>query len=245
MKHSCLKTKQQGMTLLEIMIAMLIGLFLLGGVLQIFINSNRSYRMQDNLSRMQENGRFAMEFISRDLRMADYRACFSNAPVAGAVAGANNVAPVLPLTASTDSITIIKGSNACTDTNAACVVDACSAACIAPGPGGCGPNPTTTTAYSILQDASGEPALFKGIDGAAAQAQIEGVENMQILYGEDTDANGTPNYYVDSNTVVNMNNVVSVRITLTTRTINNRLTKTGDGRLRQIYTSTIGVRNRL
>ncbi|MCK4493007.1 MAG: prepilin-type N-terminal cleavage/methylation domain-containing protein, partial [Methylococcales bacterium] len=70
-----LKTKQSGMTLIEIMIAMLIGVFLLGGVMQIFMSSRQSYRMQDNLSRMQENGRFAMDFLTRDIRMADYQGC--------------------------------------------------------------------------------------------------------------------------------------------------------------------------
>ncbi|MCK5898128.1 MAG: prepilin-type N-terminal cleavage/methylation domain-containing protein, partial [Methylococcales bacterium] len=70
-----LKTKQSGMTLIEIMIAMLIGVFLLGGVMQIFMSSRQSYRMQDNLSRMQENGRFAMDFLTRDIRMAGHQGC--------------------------------------------------------------------------------------------------------------------------------------------------------------------------
>ena len=71
------KRYQTGMTLIEIMIALLIGAFLLGGVLQIFINSKQTYRMQENLSRLQENGRFAMEFLARDIRMAGYWGCIS------------------------------------------------------------------------------------------------------------------------------------------------------------------------
>jgi type IV pilus assembly protein PilW len=71
------KTYQTGMTLIEIMIALLIGAFLLGGVLQIFISSKQTYRMQENLSRLQENGRFAMEFLSRDIRMAGYWDCMA------------------------------------------------------------------------------------------------------------------------------------------------------------------------
>ncbi|MCK5872346.1 MAG: prepilin-type N-terminal cleavage/methylation domain-containing protein, partial [Methylococcales bacterium] len=38
-----INTKQSGMTLIEIMIAMLIGVFLLGGVMQIFMSSRQSY----------------------------------------------------------------------------------------------------------------------------------------------------------------------------------------------------------
>ena len=78
MKSSCLhKTNAKGFTLVEILIAMMIGLFLLAGVLQIFINSKQSYRMQEALARLQESGRFALDFLDRDIRMAGYRGCAS------------------------------------------------------------------------------------------------------------------------------------------------------------------------
>ena len=53
---------QRGLTLVELMVAMLLGVFLIGGVMQIFISSKQTYRMQENLSRLQENGRFALDF---------------------------------------------------------------------------------------------------------------------------------------------------------------------------------------
>jgi len=68
---------QRGVTLVELMIAMLLGLFLIGGLLQIFISSKQTYRMQEGLSRVQENGRFAMDFITRDIRMAGFIGCAS------------------------------------------------------------------------------------------------------------------------------------------------------------------------
>jgi type IV pilus assembly protein PilW len=67
--------RQTGMTLIEIMIALLIGAFLLGGVLQIFIGSKQTYRMQENLFRLQENARFAMYFLSKDIRRAGLLGC--------------------------------------------------------------------------------------------------------------------------------------------------------------------------
>ena len=66
------KSYQTGMTLIEIMIALLIGAFFLGGVIQIFIGSKQTYRMQEGLSRLQENGRFALDFLSKDIRMAGF-----------------------------------------------------------------------------------------------------------------------------------------------------------------------------
>jgi len=67
--------KESGLTLVELMVAIVIGLILTAGVIQIFIGSQQTYRFQESLSRIQENGRFAMETMGRDLRGADYQGC--------------------------------------------------------------------------------------------------------------------------------------------------------------------------
>lgn len=66
---------QRGLTLIETMVAMVISLILIGGVIQIFVGSKQTYRFQESLSRVQESGRYALEAMSRDLRMAGYRGC--------------------------------------------------------------------------------------------------------------------------------------------------------------------------
>ncbi len=71
------KNRQQGFSLIEILIALLIGIFITMGVIQIFISSKQTYRMQEALARMQESGRFALDFLDRDIRMAGYRGCAS------------------------------------------------------------------------------------------------------------------------------------------------------------------------
>ena len=71
------KPFQSGMTLIEIIDCHIAGLVFVGGILQIFAGSkNQTYRMQENLSRLQENGRFAMNFLAHDIRMAGYWGCF-------------------------------------------------------------------------------------------------------------------------------------------------------------------------
>lgn len=65
------------MTIVEIMIALTISLILMAGVIQIFISSKSTYRMQEESARIQENGRFAAEFMARDIRMAGYTGCAS------------------------------------------------------------------------------------------------------------------------------------------------------------------------
>lgn len=62
------KPLQKGFTIVELMIALLIGLFLSAGAIQIFLGTKENNRMQENLSRMQENARFAMHFLTEDIR---------------------------------------------------------------------------------------------------------------------------------------------------------------------------------
>lgn len=66
--------KQRGFSMVELLVALVIGLFLLAGVLQAFVSSNHTYITNDSLARTQENGRFALEFVSRDIRNAGYNA---------------------------------------------------------------------------------------------------------------------------------------------------------------------------
>lgn len=64
--------QQRGFGLVEVLVALVIGLLLLAGIIQIFLGSKQSYRTNDALAIVQENGRFAIDFISRDLRMAGF-----------------------------------------------------------------------------------------------------------------------------------------------------------------------------
>jgi len=69
------RNREAGLTLIEIMIAITISLVLLSGVMQIFLSSKQTYRIQNATSRLQENSRFAMRFLTRDIRMAGYSGC--------------------------------------------------------------------------------------------------------------------------------------------------------------------------
>ena len=66
---------QQGITLIELMIALVIGLLATGAMLKVYVDSSRLYRFNEGLARIQENGRFATEFIRRDARMAGFWGC--------------------------------------------------------------------------------------------------------------------------------------------------------------------------
>lgn len=64
-----------GFSLMELMIAMTLGLLLLSGVVGVFMSSRTTYETTDRLSRIQESGRFALETLARDLRAAGYLGC--------------------------------------------------------------------------------------------------------------------------------------------------------------------------
>ncbi len=64
--------RQRGMTLVELTVAMAIGLFLIGGALYVYAQSRNSYRSSDSLARLQESARFAMDTLEPDIRLARY-----------------------------------------------------------------------------------------------------------------------------------------------------------------------------
>ncbi len=63
-------TRQGGFGLIELMIAMLLGIVVLGGVAQVFYSTSQAYRTQQALARVQEAGRFSVEILKPRLRPA-------------------------------------------------------------------------------------------------------------------------------------------------------------------------------
>ena len=70
--------RMAGMSLVELMIAMVIGLVVMLGVVQVFAASRQSYQLSEGLARVQENSRFAMDTLQRELRMAGHFGCIND-----------------------------------------------------------------------------------------------------------------------------------------------------------------------
>ena len=71
-----------GFSLVELMIAMTLGLLVVGATMSIFTTNKQAYRTTENLGRVQENGRTAFELMARDVREAGGNPCDKNLPVA-------------------------------------------------------------------------------------------------------------------------------------------------------------------
>ncbi|MCY1287262.1 hypothetical protein D9M68_148570 [compost metagenome] len=70
--------QQKGLSLIELMIAILISSLLLLGVIQLFGNTTASDRTNTAMARVQESGRIALEIIGADARRAGYQGCSSS-----------------------------------------------------------------------------------------------------------------------------------------------------------------------
>lgn len=62
--------RQQGVSIVELLVAMIVGLFLVAGVLGLFITNKGVYTTTRNATELQENGRFALGYLLTDLRHA-------------------------------------------------------------------------------------------------------------------------------------------------------------------------------
>lgn len=69
MKH---RRFQTGTTLIELMTALAIGTFLMIGAITVFMQGRSAFRVTESLARLQENGRFALDTLEPDVRMAQY-----------------------------------------------------------------------------------------------------------------------------------------------------------------------------
>ena len=61
-----------GVTLIELMVALTIGSFLLIGAVTVLMQSKTAFRVLESVSRLQENARFALDALEPDIRMASY-----------------------------------------------------------------------------------------------------------------------------------------------------------------------------
>ena len=323
---------QRGVTLVELMVALALGLLITVAMLKVYVDASGLYRFNEGLARVQENGRFALEFIRRDARVAGFWGCYSDANLhngistgsdgyikidAGHIDGTDDdsgdsitfrsatgsgALVTVDMSGTDDNITVdsalVTGKAALisdcekgdlfqvtendgavlkhgADANISANLNVAYAAgarvyeaqqityCVADGTG---------------TDESGKPipSLRRAYGKDSADAcetgdeLVEGIQNMQILYGEDTDADsdgangdGTANRYVaidEEN--LDPDRIVSVRLSVLARSLNNNLTTTpspytyppwvnpptlttpADKRLRKVFTTTITLRNK-
>lgn len=194
------KGYQNGLTLLELLISMSLGLLLLVGIGTVYVGSNQTYRVQQDNARLQETGRYALEVIGRSLRQAGYRDV-----------SASSVNPDNPATWT--AITGTNGSGTDPDTLTLQYQGT-------EGDRTCdGDLVTSATAGNLIRDGF-------NLDNANAELQCDGVisatpaalgtapygsplldliEDMQFIYGLDTDGDQSANFYTFNTSLLTTN----------------------------------------
>lgn len=79
------RSQQSGITLVEILISLVLGLLLVGAATGIYLSNRQTFRQVENLARLQENARIAFELLGRDIREAGGVPCGAALPIANVV----------------------------------------------------------------------------------------------------------------------------------------------------------------
>ena len=252
---SCLRTSQRGFSLVEMMIAITIGFVIVGAIGYLFIGSRQSFRTTDAISRIQENARYALQTMAHDVRIAGNPGCGAPVPVPTTVAiqGSDSGAGVAALGGVTrvagDTIQVIGGAMG------DCVYSA----------GVLTPTVPDTVTYFVGTNPSGGRSLYRFSAAAGTAVELaDNVWDMQVLYL----VNGSNSYVWAGSGPPNWAQVTSARINLlmvsadnvlsgpqtyqyfaNTANVRSNMTPAAGTvdrlRLHQVFTTTVGLRNRL
>lgn len=310
--------KQTGVSMIELMIAMVIGLVLMLAMVSLFTQNRASYKQNERIARMQEDARFALNEMARDLAMTNYfgRLIDTGTTVQdGSLAISTDCGP-----AGTPNWIYEIGSYLTQVDNATGATASGQFSCVSAGevvagsdivgikrtagstttpltnnnvylksngvvglllkhpenspPAAPVPAPFdhweyTPTIYYVrnfFQDASdGIPTLCRKlldttgvIPTVTDDCLAPGIEDMQIEFGLDTDANGTADQYVNSPTAAQLGQVLSVKVYLLARSVeadqnytndksfqigNKPAYQPNDNFYRRVYSTTVLLRN--
>ena len=99
-----------GFGLIELMIAMVLGLIVIGAAFAVFMSNQSTFRANEGLARIQEGVRVAFELMSRDIRAAGGSAC-SNASVVETTDADSLRFRDTPITGNANELTVTSGDD--------------------------------------------------------------------------------------------------------------------------------------
>jgi type IV pilus assembly protein PilW len=318
----------RGFSLIEFMVAILLGSILIAGAVGVYLGSKRSYTEVEQVAALAENARFSLSLLEDSLRHAGFFAAAGPGSILpdGDLTAIPSAADCTGRAAAYDPGNYLFGVQAASATVFSCITDAVVGTDVlvikhlAPAPAyDADPTDATAARDGVISFPAGllgtetyvianaeQGVLFDGADtqpsvssgevyanGAAfayrfyvyyvrntgatpalarktlawdttvgamtvvTEDLVEGVENMQFLYGEDTDLDGEPEQFTNDTAVTNWDRVIAVRAFLLVQStiddtayVDNRTYPLGDlsitpgGNRRRLMTSTeITLRN--
>lgn len=76
-QSQAINSRQGGFSLVELMVTLVISSVLIGGVFATYLNTTQTERFAQALSRLQESGRFGINYLAKEIRMVGFRGCAS------------------------------------------------------------------------------------------------------------------------------------------------------------------------
>lgn len=208
--------QQRGITLIELMVAGVLGVIITYFIFNIMITSTRTATQADGLAQAQENGRFVTSWLHGEIRRAGYTPDFTDPRIQPFANTCASGAPIPPANnghcsfnsnnADSDRIAIRRTYTTATtprDRQDCTGVDLSSTPPPSPPPPSPPPPPPSdgdvlVDVYWVEPDTSADPDNFSdvlrcvtyleitGIRVAPAQVIANGVQGFQVLYGEST-----------------------------------------------------------
>ncbi|SDT92457.1 PilW family protein [Halopseudomonas salegens] len=260
-----MKRSQMGLTLIELMIALLLGLLLSLAAVQLLLSNQRTFSLQEAVTSVNEDGQMVLRYIAADIR---------NAGRGSQIEG--YIQPVVLSLSAEDSegeTVTFESTDGGSGGNDTLVVSylgssACQGADLTAG--GTKPEGEVVVNRYYVSDGSLWCSSLKQTGLGAGSYElltpgsvelISGVESFQVLYGVDGDVNneiGTTKFVTATNLVA-ADSVVAIRIGLLLRSNDSSLTVPTDSQtltvldedittpsdrsIRRVFTTTAQVRN--
>jgi len=207
------RTVQSGFTIIELMIALLIGVFLMGGLLTLVQDNKRTFVSQSQLAQLQDSERMALAIMTDVIQEAGYfpdpttNSATSTMPVVGTTFAAGQAMTGTHNTAAPGDTISVRYATASGDGILNCAGQSNATPGIA----------SYTNTFSVVVTA-GVGQLVCTLNGLQYPL-INGVTNLQVMYGINTSGTGNnvDTYMTATQVTTNTawNNVISVRIALT------------------------------
>lgn len=253
--------RQRGLSLVELMVAMVLGLLITAAVIQLFLTNRQTFNLQQGIASVQEQGRFAVDFLSREIMGAGY----------GSVSAAIKVNAVGSEKASRDGVPF-DSLHVLFDNNGVYFDGAqsrprgprdCSGGALNRTNAGAITPAETFKRYYVTVEAGGNGVLMCEDSDGSNVVLLDNVDVFQVLYGVATrNGNETRYRYMTATELDRADDVVSVRfavlvssdgVAVSEKNQANAVEIFGvsyagqvdfhDGKLRRLFVSSVALRN--
>lgn len=322
---ACPRGYIRGLSLIELMISILLGIILSIGIVTIYIESKNNYQAEDEIARIQENGRYTLSLLKRELTLAGFFAGKLNTDEMTPSAVGTDCTTGNWVLDTSDSVELIDSFSSSFATVNGTTLNCMTASDIEAGTDivvvkrtagdftlkngawNDGLTQADTTQWYLKVAGYGDSLSWVYIDGGnfdsgdvgtdtevdyweyhtnifyvqnysvtagdnipslcaerlsgnaiTKQCLVEGIEDMQIEFGIDTDADGVANWYKAAPTSAEIATAVTARIYLLVRSIDSvagytnaktyslgdkSVAAKNDGYLRRVFSTTVQMRN--